>query len=70
MSSQWPAAPSRQYGRRRTGGSQWAAGSSECGSTGNEAAGVCTYQPRPTRRHSAAKRARRSGATCSITLLQ
>ena len=51
-------------------GSQCAPGSSECGSIGNERAGVCTYQPRATRRSSAANAARRAGATCSITLLQ
>ena len=43
-------------------------GSSACGSIGNERAGVCTNQPRATRRSSAANAARRSGATCSITL--
>ena len=51
-------------------GSQCATGSSECGSIGKEHAGVCTNQPRPTRRSSAANAARRAGGTCSITLEQ
>ncbi len=68
MSSQWPCAPRRQYGRRSAGGSQWANGSSACGSIGKERAGVWTNQPRATRRSSAANAARRSRGTCSITL--
>ena len=55
---------------RRRAGSQWAPGSSECGSIGNESAGVCTNHPRPTRRSLGANAGRRAGGTCSITLEQ
>ena len=51
-------------------GSQCAKGSSAWGSSGNDHAGVCTNQPRPTRRISAANAALRLGGTCSITLEQ
>ena len=70
MSSHVPLAPRRQYARRARRGSQCAPGSSECGSIGNENAGVCTNQPRPTRLSSAANGARRARGTCSITLEQ
>ena len=62
MSSQRAGGAEAPVGRAAAhGGSQWANGSSAWGSIGNEYAGVCTYQPRATRRTSAANAARRAG---------
>ena len=60
--------PGASRGAAAPAGSQWATGSSAWGSIGNDHAGVCTNQPRATRRISAANAARRAGATCSTTL--